>query len=410
MWSFGRSQAPEPAPKMKEPSYFRSVSSSLPKFSYCSRQSISRAKKNPVIFSCVNIIANSVRSNAWGLFKIKGESRKEVVDRSHPFIKLWSRPCLGMSGGQFVWLMQFWLETIGYACAYIGLDDKGTPRQLIPICPESIIYFPGESDEPGLRDCFLVENGAGEEVRIKEEQIFVLRNIDPTSPFDRGRDAMEPLILELNQDEAASKHNLNFHRNGAQVGLVMATRGLTVPEMERIESKINSQNAGSENAHKTLVIDSDNVSISSRGITHKDMEFKEGKEFFKKTVREYIGIPAEIAGDAKNSNKATSRVAEQIFQKYSILPRLKDWEEAINSILLPFFASDLDFCFENPIKQSVDDLREMLCKMLDRGAVTINEAREKQGFDPISGGDVLRPQAQYIREHKEDGEIDVSGE
>lgn len=371
-----------------------------------SEDPIKRSIGNGRVFACVDLISETVACHGWTLFKVSDSGEKSEL-RSHPFLDLWKKPNPLMSGFDFRKLMQFWLETKGYACALIERGKvTSLPIQLTPLPPDQIIFFPGESKDPKEVDFFVYRSVSGEVRRYSPSDVFVMRKIDPSSPYDRGLNSLQTILQDVLQDEASAKYNLNLHRNGGSPGMIVQADGISRKEAERFKDQWRRDHEGVDNSHRLLILDSQKMKVESIGANSRDMEFSEARKSSGNNIRMHFRLPPELLGQVENSNRATAQVADLVFQKNTIRPRLVQWREAISNFLSKDFGPELDFEFENPVKDSVDQIRQNVFGGLDRGLLTVNEGREFFGLEPHPDGDVLTPQAQYIKGDSTDASSD----
>jgi HK97 family phage portal protein len=130
------------------------------------------------------------------------------------------------------------------------------------------------------------------------------------------------------------------------------------------------------------------------GFSPSEMELLDLMQQAGREIAVAMGPAPELLGDPENKvYNNVSEARESLYTEHIIpLGRLVAGE--MSSWLLPQFSGDgLRFSFDerdvtalqqDPEKQRETDLRE-----LEAGAITINEYRERQGLEPVDGGDML---------------------
>jgi SPP1 gp7 family putative phage head morphogenesis protein len=98
-------------------------------------------------------------------------------------------------------------------------------------------------------------------------------------------------------------------------------------------------------------------------------------------------------GITENVNRANAEAGDYTYARWIVTPRLKRLQGKLNEQYLPLFPNSQNLILipENVIPQSKEENRMLAESGVKTGYMTINEAREIQGLDPVieSTGDVL---------------------
>jgi len=99
-----------------------------------------------------------------------------------------------------------------------------------------------------------------------------------------------------------------------------------------------------------------------------------------------FGVPKPILAQTDGVNYANAKSAKDIFLSETIKPLLTNLVDKLNEYLVP---DDLTLTFVDPTPKD----EEIKLKSIESGIknyyMTINEARQMQGFDPLPDGDVV---------------------
>lgn len=137
-----------------------------------------------------------------------------------------------------------------------------------------------------------------------------------------------------------------------------------------------------------------NTAILTNGLDYKPISFKPREIGFliskKMTIAEIAaayGIPMSKL-TSEDVNLANAYIGERVYQKDTILPRLRRIEEKLNEKLMPLYDDNLFCAYNNNIPED----RELILRErevnLRSGYITINEERAKEGLKPVEWGKV----------------------
>ena len=113
----------------------------------------------------------------------------------------------------------------------------------------------------------------------------------------------------------------------------------------------------------------------------------------KRKVAAVYNLPPRMIGDASSSGFSTSEQDTMEYLKLTILPIVKQWEEALNRKLLTYeeFCDGYAFRFDMDALQRGDIavMAEKHSKLIRSGGMTLNETRQENGLPPDPMGDQL---------------------
>jgi len=398
--ALARSSAPASDPKLFEAG-FASVggrSTSAPRRS--ARLLLEEFGRNPWLYAGPDIIAQDMASVPWHLYrKLPGPvgphgraPRVEVLE--HPFLELWRHPNDAHIGWTFRYLLNVYLDLVGECPILVEREpvDPETrrrgdlrPRGLWPIPPHWVLDMPTVAN-PTWK---LVLGGQVQDIPAGE--VIWLARPHPLQPYGRGLGPGQVLDDEVSQWEYATKWNSAFWRNGGRPGAIVAIPGMDEDTERRIQEKWNSNYQGVMNAFKTHFIGmtaEGGANVRSAyydlSATHREADFLGTLNHHRDTIMQSVyRIPPEQYGNVDNSNRSTIEGSEYVHQARNLRPRVAYQAECWAAYLLPLYDDpDLIFEAEDPVRKTQQFALEQASEGFKLGALTRNEWRVANDFDP----------------------------
>ena len=294
---------------------------------------------------------------------------EQVTD--HPLLDL-----IDFSNGFFTglttrMLTQIHLEIVGEAFWIIERDEQGIPSEIWPLPPHWIKDTPDPA-HPFFNVQF---NSAIFDIPLTEVVWFYSPR--PEDPYRRGSGLMESLGDELETDELTAKYLKQFFYNGARPDTIISLVGQKDNSRKRAEMHWNQRHQGFWRAFKPFFT-SRSIDVQTLGHQHEQMQLVPLRHFERDTILQVAGVQPEILGILKDANRASMVVAEQLFAKQVVMPRMELMREVMQVILAPQFGDGLFLGFENPIPDDADfELQAATAAPWSR---TVDEWRRLQGL------------------------------
>jgi len=202
-----------------------------------------------------------------------------------------------------------------------------------------------------------------------------------------GMGHLESCIEEAGLLDSINKYERSMSDNRARPDLIVKYKNgklqqKTQQELVRMWNRVFK---GAQNSGKIQILDED-FEVIQLGFAPKDLEFDKGKTYLKMVICDAFGVPIDLV-DTQNSNRATASVSENQYKKYTILPKLKRYQECITQKLLPLYDDNLFVMFDNPVEEDRQLLSVELNSYVSSGIMSKNEARERLGLEPIEEDD-----------------------
>jgi HK97 family phage portal protein len=299
----------------------------------------------------------------------------------HDALDLLNTPNPHMTAAQVRQQIQIQLDLVG-ECFLVLEFKQGTktPAELWPVPPSWVLRMPMVGSEyyeiRGL-------DGYGIIRRVPPDQVIWMRNVDPANPYGRGSGVGLTLNNELDADEFAAQTASVRFWNNATPDLIIGVDGINEDEAERFKEKWYQQHQG-RFRHSGIHVTNGKIDVKQLSSSFADMELIKLREFERDAIRETFGVPPEMVGDLKDSNRATSQNAQRIFALNVIMPRLDLLEDYYNNVLMPMFgesSEDTVLLYENPVPED-HDLELEVAKSV-QWALSADEWRKFAGLAPL---------------------------
>ncbi len=353
--------------------YFQTFTEYSPQFSSYQgnvyEQALTRAAVEKFAVSCMKLKPEIVGS-------AKQRIQRNIKDAPSEF----------MTWPKFLARLATILEVDTTAYVVPVYDDRLNIVGIHPIKAEysEILEFRGE---PWIRFHF----ATGETAALELRNVCILTKFQYESDyFGGGNDALLSTLKLMHAQEQAQEAAIN---NGAKIRFIAQAPGQMRPEDIEAKRKLFTEsNLSSSNTTGMLIYDSSFISVKQIDEQHYTIDPKE-MERIKDNVHTYFGVNDAILKNEYN---------EDIWGSYyegKIEPFAVQLSEGLTHMLfskrertqgncITFSANRLAFA-SNASK------RNMVRDMVDRGIMTLNEARDVLQLPHLPGGDVVVIRGEY---------------
>jgi phage portal protein BeeE len=146
---------------------------------------------------------------------------------------------------------------------------------------------------------------------------------------------------------------------------------------------------GTANAHKPMLLEGD-IEVTKSVTSRAEMQFIEGRKFNREEILSVLDIDPSKLGITENSNRSTSKEADNTFRQENVAPLQLVVEEEINNHLLMrlFNVSDTLFRQNESSRRDELDMMKLYGEAERLGVMSINQIKGELGLPKITGGDV----------------------
>lgn len=221
-------------------------------------------------------------------------------------------------------------------------------------------------------------------MELNEEDLLRILN-NPLNPYQGvGVLARGEKILSQALDEM--EYTSNIYKNGAMPTGVLKTQARLKQSMvDRLRDAWASLYGGVRNAAKTVILE-EGMEYQKISLNPDEIQMHETKKGTISEVCKLFGVPESMVSTA--ANKYGSIEQNQLhFLKSTLATIIADFENAYNQYLLTEEEKEIGYCFRfdtsELIRTTEKEKIEAVGLGLEKGLLTINEARYKLDLPPI---------------------------
>jgi HK97 family phage portal protein len=330
--------------------------------------------------SAINKRADKVGEIQFVLKDAKGNDIE-----NDPVLEILRKPNKVYTGPQFWKLAQIYYDTVGEV--YILIDGnreiferKKNIAGLHLLIPTLVTPKFNADGTPSGFEYKTTEST----VTYKPEQIIYIFNPDPKHPL-RGQSLLKAGIHAITTETQISQYHARVLENGGKVEGVFKfkTGMLTENQLETIKDKYQKEYGSAKKAGLPMFLGGDAEYIKT-GLTPDELSFLEAKKMTLEDICILTGVPKSMlasTADVKFDNADADRA---IFLRETIKPLLTGLCTALDYALFP---DDRNLTFVDPTPENIDQKLKETESGVKNYYMTINEARERHGLDPVANGD-----------------------
>ena len=338
------------------------------------------------IYACVSTISQDVRSSPWSIWQRAGSSRKDrkKLDGAQiPDVLL--RPSATQTWGDLIEISQTHLDLAGRAFWHLVTAGAGGRvvgiQSLNPDWINKPVY---NQDKTALTGWEINVTGSSRRV-LPAEDVILFRYPDPTDPTG-GISPVRAVAMSADMDTYSRAYAASHLRNHAMPTGILTTEA----ELTRDQATLLAE--GWQDSHQGT----EKIQVLGKGATFqtlsahiKDLEFLNLARVSRDQILAAYHIPASRIGLVEDSSRANGEEADRVYSSLCLGPRLKRYEEPITQRLLPRIGLDpTRYSFEfDPVDVADKEFERIAAETaFGKGAITMDEYRERIGFEPEAGG------------------------
>lgn len=306
----------------------------------------------------------------------------EVVDDAHPILQLLSKVNPYQNGFDATVLRVLYGELTGNAYIHPVIDQRlGVPVQLWTMPSQFVEVVPGQQGEDFIK---AYRYGATEEQKRENtyapDEVIHFKRPNPADMY-YGIGKVEAAWGAIMANEAIHEMDVAFFANKARPDYLLVVKSPAHDdELERLEVSIDEKLRGSKRTGRFLTTTAD-IDLKPLSFPPKDLA---GRENIVEEIAAVFGVPVSML-KANDPNLASATVGFASWKQTTILPLLRMDEETLNQNLLPLFGIEEDafLAYDNPVSEDERFAFEKLRSMVAGGIMTANEARMREGLEPV---------------------------
>jgi HK97 family phage portal protein len=348
--------------------------------------------KNLITFKCMDAIGKAVSSIDWKVYKkIEDGMRKE--EQNHPMNNILRRANTTESFNwivlsDIVYLMiagNSYLQKSGVSTG----SNAGTIKELYSLDPSKMKL---EVDASGNVSKYIYDEINPYPVNILTGQSDILHK-KLFNPIDRyfGASVTESAAREIDSSNEATNWQKKMLENEGRPGLIYSVKGsLTDEQFERIKTQLHEKYSGSENAGKSLVLESiEGSQVIPYNWSPKEIDFIESNRELARKICLAYGVPPQLLGIPGDSTYSNYKEARLGFYEDTVFWYMNYFRTEFNNWA---FKDDGRFFIDYDLNDipALAPKREIAWERAQKSDfITLNEKRKMVGKEAVKGGDVF---------------------
>lgn len=272
-------------------------------------------------------------------------------------------------------LTQKWLDLVGEAFWIKERNASGMPIGFTPIPPIWVKNTPMS----GV-DFFEVEPPNAKKMNIPSEDMIWFYHPNPYDPYSRGSGMGYTLGDELETDEYAAKFMKQFFYNSARPDFMISSNELKREDTVRLERRFLDKLRGFRQSFLPFFLNRE-VKVHNIGTDYSHLSMLDLRKNQRDAVIQVYGVPPEVMGIVEASNRATSEVAEYLYARWVLTPRLEFLRQILQHFLVPDYDDRLILDYDSPVAQDKEHILKVAT--IAPWSLTVDEWREMQGRLPL---------------------------
>jgi len=220
---------------------------------------------------------------------------------------------------------------------------------------------------------------------LQRNQVIWFHYFNPLNDF-KGVGAAEPAWVSILTDEYSLRYSKRFFEKDAIFrGYLKSPEFLGEREREMLKADWENAYSGLPKSFKTPLLEG-GITFEKTSLTPGEIALTDLRKLNREEILASFGIPPGIAGIFEQASYGQMKAQERLFWTVTVGPRARKIERTLNQQLIPFLPDSEGLRFEFDLSQLIALQREDRDKSLtirsyvDRGIMTINEARAQIGF------------------------------
>lgn len=281
------------------------------------------------VFSCVNVIAETMASLPLHLFRENGKEGRMKARDKKLYNLLYTAPNEEMTSFTFRQALQACVLLWGNGYAFIDWGPDGEPRGLYPLHPAKVSV---RRNPITKKIIYETPGPEGKNIILSSDQVlhlvgFSLDGLLGVSVIGLARES-------IGLGQAAEEYGSRFFSNGAKpLGVLEHPGELGEEAIKHLRSSWDEMHKGLENSHKVAILE-EGMQYKQIGIPPEDAQFLETRKFQLEEIARLYRVPQHMVGIMDKATFSNIEHQDIGFAKHTIRPWAVRWEQTLNWKLL----------------------------------------------------------------------------
>lgn len=351
-------------------------------------------RQNAIVYRCVNEIANGAACIPFKAYQ------GDIELDQHPILSLLQRPNPMQAGVEYFQAVYSYLLLSGNNYA-IRSDVAGEVRELYLLRPDRVRVKPSKTSTPEGYEYVInskVIKTYDSNPMTGESEVKHMKLYNPLDDY-YGLSPLMAAAVDIDNHNAINKHNISLLNNGARPsGAIVfkptSDRGMPIQlsdgQRQQLQDDLDVKFKGPANAGRPLLLEGD-FDWREMGLSPKDMDFLQQRNMAAKDIALCFGVPSQLIGIPDSQTYSNVQEARLALYEETIMPLARRIQSDLNEWLSPTYGDDIRIEYDfDAVPAMVERRRrvyENVTQAVREGIISRNEARERLGLEPITGGD-----------------------
>lgn len=331
------------------------------------------------IYAAIELISNSIAELPIYVKYIDEASKSDII-KEHAVIN-------ALHGSQltkFMLIKQLVSDMLlyGNGYAYINRAGDGTPLNIIYCVPGSVSPVYNEKTRQLYYLCPLITTAKVEPINI----IHLFKNT--VNGYD-GKGVLQYAAQTIKLANYTEKSAASFFASGCNLGGILTTDNPRLTDQQKESIKTGWQQAhGGDNPNGIAVLEA-GMKYQPVAVNGKEAQLLETRLFNLQEIARFFNISPTLLGDLTKSSYNTLEAANMEFLTHTLMPIITLIQDEFKRKLLKPSERNLYIDIDEAyiVKPDKASLANYLSTLTTHGIISINEARQQLGYNPIENGD-----------------------
>lgn len=337
------------------------------------------------VYSAVGILADLLGMLPLRVYQRDGERRSLVQD--HPLV-----PALGGQANEYMTSFTLRQTSQGHASlwgnGYIEVEknNKGEAVSLWPLLPDCTHPYRNQSGaDSGIRYRTQLD---GQSFSLPPDRVVHIKSFGHD-----GYCGLSPIALHrqaLGMALATEEFGAKFFGNDAKSGGFLTHPGTLGDDAQKRLAESMNKKSGLDKAHRVRVLE-EGMKFHQTTIPPEDAQFLGTREFQIAEIARIFRVPLVLLQSHEKSTAWGTGIEQFIigFRSFTLQPWVRCWEDELNTKL--FTASErskgleVRFALNELARGDLQSRAAYLEKLMQMGAITPDEVRIEEGYNPKDG-------------------------
>jgi HK97 family phage portal protein len=360
------------------------------------------AMRLSAVYACVRVLSESFAVLPFRLYKTKKSGARIAVTNHWLYQLIAKAPNPYQTPFEWREMLQGHLVLRGNAFNQIIPDGEGGISALLPLHPDRVKMVPLSNGSYRYE----YTDSTGQVTALARNEVWHLRGLSSD-----GRMGMSPIQFQsevIASALASQDFGNRFFQNDAQPPGWIEFPGRITDESARTALQAAWQSRqGGANRGKTAILDMQ-MKYHEIAVNNRDSQFLESRQFSVSEIARIFRVPPHMIGDLSKATFSNIEQQSLEFVSYTMTPWAERWESSLETFLLGLDTGlEPEFDFSVLLRGDAAGRSAYYHNGILDGWLTRNEARSREGLDPLEGLDEpLRPLNMVEESQAEDEEAE----